>query len=221
MNIPGQGPDDTQALRARLSRYSDGGLIPKAGMRLTREALTPEDLELLRRRDIRVHGRVCEDVIRAVNESEPSWTLLAENGLLEDLTVSELNAISHALRGGPTEPGTWANPVSASLLFTDPANLFTLRQIIPGDLEPQQVTGYRYACLVTRDFGNPEPLSSPLLPSPINRGSGFPEIEGRRSQAPKPQCHKGNRVNSASGRRPGNHDHRHSAGASSYSMRFT
>ena len=158
MNISGQGPEDTQELRVRLSRYNDGGLIRKAAMRLAGEALTPEDVELLRRRDIGVQGRVAEDALRAVIESEPIWTLLVEKGLPEDLTVNELNAISYSLRGGPPQEGGRGNPVSASMLFTDPRNLFTLRQIIPGDLEPHEVTGYRYACLTAPDFGSPEPF---------------------------------------------------------------
>ena len=58
----------------------------------------------------------------------------------------------------PTDPGGRGSPVSASLLFTDPRNLFTFRQIIPGDLEPHEVTGYRYASLAARDFGTPEPF---------------------------------------------------------------
>jgi hypothetical protein len=127
-------------------------------MRLAREALTPKDMELLRRRDIGVEGRVAEDVVRAVTESEPIWTLLAEKGLPEDLTVEELDAISYTLRGGPTDPAQRSIPVSASLLFTDQRNLFTLRQIIPGGLEPYEVTGYRYASLMARDFGSPEPF---------------------------------------------------------------
>jgi hypothetical protein len=158
VEIPGHGPDDTQEIRVRLSRYNDGGLIRKAGMRLAREALAPEELELLRRRDIGVHGRLSEDVLRAVTESEPIWTLLAEKQLPEDLTLDELDAISYALRGGPTDRGSRGSPVSASLLFTDPRNLFTLRQIIPGDLEPHEVTGYRYVSLMARDFGTPEPF---------------------------------------------------------------
>ncbi|HEX8095011.1 hypothetical protein [Jatrophihabitans sp.] len=158
MTIPGQGSEDTQELRVRLSRYNDGGLIRKAAMRLAGEALAPEDLELLRRRDIGVQGRVCEDVLRAVSESEPIWALLAEKGLPEDLTVDELDAISDALRGSPRSPETRSNPVSASMLFTDPRNVSTLRQIIPGDLEPYEVTGYRYAFLTAPDFGSPEPF---------------------------------------------------------------
>lgn len=158
MNISGQGPEDTQELRVRLGRYNDGSLIRKAAMRLAGEALSPDDLELLRRRDLGVQGRVSEDVVRAVTESEPIWTLLAEKGLPEDLTVNELNAISYTLRGGPPDQGSWGNPVSASMLFTDPRNLVTLRQIIPGDLEPHEVTGYRYACLSAPDFGTPEPF---------------------------------------------------------------
>ena len=43
MTIPGQGPEDTQELRVRLSRYNDGGLIRKAAMRLAGDALTPDD----------------------------------------------------------------------------------------------------------------------------------------------------------------------------------
>jgi hypothetical protein len=158
MKVPGHGPDDTQELRVRLSRYNEAGLLRKAGMRLAREALSPGDLERLRRRDLGVQGRVSEDVIRAVTESEPIWTLLAEKGLPEDLTVSELDAIAYALRGGPRDPGSRGNPVSASMLFTDPRNLLTLRQIIPGGIEPHDVTGYRYACMLTPDFGRPEPF---------------------------------------------------------------
>jgi hypothetical protein len=158
MEIPGQGPEDTQELRVRLSRYNDGGLIRKAAMRLAGEALSPQDLELLRRRDLGVQGRVAEDVLRAVTESEPIWTLLVEKGLPEDLTISELNAISYSLRGGRPDPASRGYPVSVSMLFTDPRNLLSLRQIIPGGLEPHQVTGYRYACLRAPDFGSPEPF---------------------------------------------------------------
>lgn len=158
MQFPGQGPEDTQELRVRLDRYNDGGLIRKAAMRIAGEALTPDDLELLRRRDIGVQGRVSEDVVRAVSESEPIWALLAEKGLPEDLTVEELDDISDALRGGAGEADSRMNPVSASMLFTDPRNVSTLRRIIPGGLEPYEVTGYRYACLTAPDFGSPEPF---------------------------------------------------------------
>lgn len=158
MEIPGQGPEDTQELRVRLSRYNDGGLIRKAAMRLSGDALTPDDLELLRRKDIGVQGRVSEDVIRAVSASEPIWALLAEKGLPEDLTVAELDDISYALRGGPQGPDSMGSLVSASMRFTDPRNLAALRQIIPGGLEPYEVTGYRYACLIAPDFGSPEPF---------------------------------------------------------------
>ena len=157
MEIPRRGLD-TQELRVRLSRYTDAGPLRKAGMRLAGEHPTPEDLELLRRRNIGVAGRVSEDAIRAVTECEPIWILLAEKGLPEDLTLAELDALSYALRGGPAEPGTGRNRVSASLLFTDPHNLAALRQIIPGDLEPHEVSGYRYATLMARDFGSPEPF---------------------------------------------------------------
>ncbi|HEY0168208.1 MAG TPA: hypothetical protein VGB75_14290 [Jatrophihabitans sp.] len=155
----------------RLSRYNDGGLMRKAAMRLAGEALSPEDLELLRRRDIGVQGRVAEDVLRAVSESEPVWALLAEKGLPEDLTVTELGAISHALRGGPAGIASTGNPVSASMLFTDPRNVATLRQIIPGDLEPDEVTGYRYACLSAPDFGTPEPFVVALRTSRPGKNS--------------------------------------------------
>jgi hypothetical protein len=158
VEIPGHGPDDTQAIRVRLSRYTDGGLIRKAGMHLAREALDPDEVELLRRRDIGVHGRVAEDVLRAVTESDPIWNLIAEKQFPEDLSLDELDAISHALRGGPNDPGDLGAPVNASLLFTDPRNLVTLRHIIPGDLEPHEVSGYRYASLRTRDGGTPEPF---------------------------------------------------------------
>jgi hypothetical protein len=171
MEIPGPGPEDTQELRVRLSRYNDGGLIRKAAMRLAGDALTPEDLELLRRRDIGVQGRVAEDVLRAVSESEPVWALLAEKGLPEDLTVAELDAISHALRGGPIGPPGSGNPVSVSMLFTDPRNVSALRQIIPGDLEPHEVTGYRYACLSAPDFRTPEPFVVALRSSQPGRNS--------------------------------------------------
>jgi hypothetical protein len=171
MENPGQGPEDTQELRVRLSRYNDGGLMRKAAMRLAGEALTSEDLELLRRRDIGVQGRVAEDVLRAVAESEPVWALLAEKGLPEDLTVEELGAISHALRGGPVGIASKGNPVSASMLFTDPRNVAALRRIIPGDLEPHEVTGYRYACLSAPDFGTPEPFVVALGSSRPGRNS--------------------------------------------------
>jgi hypothetical protein len=157
MQIPGQGPEDTQELRVRLSRYNDGGPIRKAAMRLAGDALSADDRELLRRRDLGVQGRVSEDVLRAVWESEPIWALLSEKGLPEDLTVAELDAISAALRGGPTDSASRAN-VSASMLFTDPRNVSALRHIIPGDLEPYEVTGYRYACLTAPGFGTPEPF---------------------------------------------------------------
>lgn len=157
MQTSGQGSEDTQELRVRLSRYNEGGLVRKAAMRLAGEALTPDDLEVLRRRDIGVQGRVAEDVTRAVFASDPIWALLAEKGLPEDLTVTELDAISYALRGGPSAEGK-RDPVSASMLFTDERNVSMLRRIIPGGLEPYEVTGYRYACLTAPDFGNPEPF---------------------------------------------------------------
>ncbi|MEO7259948.1 MAG: hypothetical protein ABI047_01550 [Jatrophihabitantaceae bacterium] len=103
MEIPPRGLD-TQEIRVRVSRYTDGGLLRKAGMRLAGEHPTSEDLELLRRRNLGVPGRVSEDVIRAVTECEPIWILLAEKGLPEDLTVAELDASPTRCTVGPQNP---------------------------------------------------------------------------------------------------------------------
>jgi hypothetical protein len=157
MGFPGRSPR-RQELGARLDRYSRGSVLRKATMRLLGQALSAAEKESLRRRAIGSEGRVAEDTIRAVTESEPIWPVLAERDLPEDLTVRELDAIAAALRGCPADRTGTDSIVGASLLFGDQARMLMLREIIPSDLLPPDVTGYRYATLMRRSSNTREPF---------------------------------------------------------------
>jgi hypothetical protein len=127
-------------------------------MRLLGQALSATEKESLRRSAIGSEGRVAEDAIRAVIESEPIWPVLAERDLPEDLTVRELGAIAAALRGYPADRTSTDSIVSASLMFGDQARIVRLREIIPSDLLSPDVTGYRYATLMRRGGNTREPF---------------------------------------------------------------
>jgi hypothetical protein len=147
-----------ELLRARLDRYRNGNVLRKIAMRITGTAPTARELELVRRSAIGGEGRVAEDVLRAVAESEPIWPMLAQKDLPEDLTIRELGRISTALRCAPMGTSDTDAVVSASLMFTDRTHLLMLRRHIPGDLLPQETTGYRYVTLLARGGHMPEPF---------------------------------------------------------------
>jgi hypothetical protein len=154
---PAEEPQSPKA-RERVGRYSEAGLLGKAAMKLTGEAPTAEDLELLRRQDIGVEGRIAEDVTRIVLASEPIWTMLAEKDLPEDLTVQELDEITECLRGRPPESATGEPPVRVSLKFADPESVLAIRDAIPGELSSDDVNAYRYALLSGLGPAAPEPF---------------------------------------------------------------
>lgn len=141
-----------------MQRASPGSVLRTFARRLRGHALRPCDEERPRRHSIGAEGRAAEDVIRAVSESEPIWSLLAEKDLPADLTLPELDAISAALRGCPGGQTSTDTVVSASLMFADPARMVMLQQIIPSDLLPLEITGYRYATLTRRGHRACEPF---------------------------------------------------------------
>jgi hypothetical protein len=144
-------PGDPRELRLRAARYAEAGLLGKAAMRLSRESLTPAQREQVRRHDLGPEGRIAEDVVRLVDACVPIWSLLAEKGLPEDLTVRELNAIWECLLG--RTPGGWVEPnaVDVSLKFTrSPLHVTALRRVVPGMSDEDRVDAYRYATLRTR-----------------------------------------------------------------------
>ena len=156
MDRPADEPHG-QELVSRVGRYDEAGLLGKAAMRLSGDAPSAQERERLRRQYIGVEGRISEDVVRIVIESEPIWTLLAEKDLPEDLTVQELDAISEWLRGRPSGSGWVAAPVSTSLKFSDPDSIAAVRRAIPGEVSADDVTAYRYA-LFHPGPNTPEPF---------------------------------------------------------------
>jgi hypothetical protein len=141
-----------------MHRSSGGGVFRTVAKRLGGHALRAGEDESRRRHSIGGEGRAAQDVIRAVAESEPIWSLLAEKDLPADLTLRELDAIGAALRGSPAGQSATDTVVSASLMFADPARIIVLQQIISSDLLPLEITGYRYATLARRGHRGCEPF---------------------------------------------------------------
>jgi hypothetical protein len=137
---------------------SGGRVFRTVAKRLVGQSSRASEGESPHRQSIGAEGRVAQDVIRAVVESEPIWSLLAEKDLPADLTLRELDAISAALRGSPAGQSATDTVVSASLMFADPARMIMLQQIIPSDLLPLEITGYRYATLTRRGHRTCEPF---------------------------------------------------------------
>jgi hypothetical protein len=147
---------DIRGARHRAARYDDAGLLGTASMRLNRQAPGAGQRELLRRDEIRIEGRISEDVAHAVHASTPIWNLLVEKGLPEDVSVRELNAIRDCLLGRQVP---YASTVAdVSLKFNDPSRVAALAGVIPGDLEPHEVTAYRYATVTGEGDGVEEPF---------------------------------------------------------------
>lgn len=169
--MDGASDEPSGELGERLARYGDAGLLGKAGMLLRGAAPTARDREQLRRAHLGVEGRIAEDVVRAVIESEPIWILLAEKGLPEDLTVQELNAIADSLRGRPTPTSAVTMPVGASIRFTDPDSVDVVRRVIPGELDPADIDAYRYAALTPLAAGDVEPFIVALTSDPLGVNS--------------------------------------------------
>jgi hypothetical protein len=140
-----------------MHRSSGGGVFRTVAKRLTGQSFRASEEES-RRQSIGAEGRAAQDVIRAVAESEPIWSLLAEKDLPADLTLRELDAIGAALRGSPAGQSATDTVVSASLMFADPARMIMLQQIIPSDPLPREITGYRYATLSRRGHRACEPF---------------------------------------------------------------
>jgi hypothetical protein len=140
-----------------MHRSSGGGVFRTVAKRLGGQSFRASEEES-RRQSIGAEGRAAQDVIRAVTESEPIWSLLAEKDLPADLTLRELDAIAAALRGSPAGQSATDTVVSASLMFADPARMIMLEQIIPSDPLPREITGYRYATLARRGQRACEPF---------------------------------------------------------------
>ena len=160
------GDRDRELLRARWERYRSGNVLRKIAMRITGTAPSALERELVRRSAIGGEGRVAEDVVRAVTESEPIWPMLAEKDLPEDLTVQELGRISTALRHAPTGTRTTDAVISASLMFADPTHVLLLQHCIAADLPSAEITGYRYVTLTARGGEMPEPFIVALRRQP-------------------------------------------------------
>ena len=141
-----------------MQRASRSSVLRTVARRLWGQALRPGEDERPRRHSIGAEGRAAEDVIRAVTESEPIWSLLAEKDLPADLTLRELDAISAALRGTSADQTSTDTVVSASLMFADPARMVMLQQVLPSELLPLEITGYRYATLTRRGDRACEPF---------------------------------------------------------------
>lgn len=152
-------PESTAELRARQGRYDEAGILGKAALRLSREALTPAERERLRRRDLGAAGRVAEDVTRLVAACQPVWSLLAAKGLPEDLSVRDLNALWESLLGRRMQGWAESSIVDVSILFTrSPLHVAALARVIPGTDGVDSFDAYRYATLRTADTHDVEPF---------------------------------------------------------------
>lgn len=151
--------ETTAELRARKARYDEAGVLRKAALRLGREALSPAERERLRRRELGAGGRVAEDVTRVVIACQPVWSLLATNGLPQDLSVRGLNAISECLLGRSTQGWAESSVVDVSILFSrSPLHVAALARVIPGTDSANAFDSYRYATLRTADTHEVEPF---------------------------------------------------------------
>lgn len=147
---------DLEASRSRLARYEAAGALHKAALKLTNQAPDHLERERVRRHQIGVEGRVADDVARAVRMCEPVWDLLAEKGLPEDISRTELAEVRDALIGRPSPTTT---PPHVSLRFhDDEVNLAAVRNLIPAMAAAADVDGYRYATWTDLDTGTVEPF---------------------------------------------------------------
>jgi hypothetical protein len=155
--VSADGDPDLPGLRERVERYDEASLLGKASMRLSHQAPAAEDRERVRRDQLRIEGRIAEDVARAVHESEPIWELLVQKDLPEDLSVRELKEIRDWLLGRRDQQS--GAVASVSIRFTDnPRRVAALAAAFPGDFDTHQVTAYRYATVVSEADGVEEPF---------------------------------------------------------------
>jgi hypothetical protein len=152
----GESPDIGD-LQGRVERYEEAGPLGKATMRLSNQAPDAGERERVRRHQLRIEGRIAEDVARTVHASEPIWDLLVQKGLPEDLSVSELNDIRSWLLGRHVPHAT--ADTSVSIRFNrDPSRVATLAAAFPGDIQTSEVTAYRYATITSEADGIEEPF---------------------------------------------------------------
>ncbi len=155
MAEPDKTPED---LRGRRDRYEGASLLGKAALRLSGVAPSPAEREQLRRHELGVEGRIAEDAVEAVLASVPVWAMLAEKGIFEDLTVTELNRIGEDLLGRPVEGLEDVARIDVSVKFTDRSHIALLHRVIPGELHPEVFNAYRYATLTPGSVAAPEPF---------------------------------------------------------------
>lgn len=152
----GESPDMGD-LQGRVERYEEASPIGKATMRLSNQAPDAGQRERVRRHQLRIEGRIAEDVARAVHASEPIWDLLVQKGLPEDLSVRELNEIRSWLLGRRVPHAT--ADTSVSIRFNrHPARVAALAAAFPGDIQASEVTAYRYATITSGADGTEEPF---------------------------------------------------------------
>lgn len=135
---------DLDELLERAARYEEAGLLGRAALQLTFRALDAREREVLRRHSIGPEGRIAEDAVRAIIESEPIWGLLARLDLPEDASSRELDEIQRFLLGRRTGPGDPLPHVSIRSA-RDPLRVSVVGSLLPA--LPARVDGYRYAAL--------------------------------------------------------------------------
>ena len=151
------GEPDIHGLQQRVERYDEAGLLGKASLRLSHQAPAAAERERVRRHELRLEGRIAEDVTRAVHESEPIWDLLVQKELPEDVTVRELDEIRSWLLGRRVRNARAL--ISVSIRFNrNPLRVAALAAAFPGDFDAIEVTAYRYATVVSQADGIEEPF---------------------------------------------------------------
>lgn len=138
------GEPDLDELLERAARYAEASLLGKAALQLRLRALDAREREVLRRHTIGPEGRIAEDALRAVRESEAVWPLLTRHDLPEDASPRELDEIHRFLVGRPTRPDDPLPHVSIRAA-ADPLPLAVVTGLLVD--VPGPVTGYRYAAL--------------------------------------------------------------------------
>jgi hypothetical protein len=152
----GEGPDIGD-LQGRVERYDEASPLGKATMRLSNQAPDAGERERVRRHELRIEGRIAEDVARAVHASAPIWDLLVQKGLPEDLSVREFNEIRTWLLGRHVPHAT--ADASVSIRFNRyPSRVAALAAAFPGDIQTSEVTAYRYATITSEADGAEEPF---------------------------------------------------------------
>lgn len=144
---------DLDELLERAARYAEATLLGKAALQLTQRALDAREREMLRRHSIGAEGRIAEDAVRAIVESEELWALLAARDVPEDVSNREFDEIHRYLVGRPLRRAD-PLPMVSITSARDVLRLEVVTSLLP-DL-PSRVDGYRYAAL-------PGPSLEPFL----------------------------------------------------------